>query len=118
MGREESGNVECCRGRLIGQETARVGSFLIDIGNHERLDGSGYPKGLRGDPILIESQIVAAADAFDAKIDRPHRCAAAGDPLLVGGSSFLNGIFIQGPATIGSTSSRHLQGHRGMSPAP
>jgi putative nucleotidyltransferase with HDIG domain len=34
--------------------------------HHERLDGSGYPKGLKGKRILLESRILAAADVVDA----------------------------------------------------
>lgn len=34
--------------------------------HHERLDGSGYPEGLRGDQIPFESRVIAVADAFDA----------------------------------------------------
>lgn len=34
--------------------------------HHEKLDGSGYPKGLKGDQIPIESNIMALADTFDA----------------------------------------------------
>jgi putative nucleotidyltransferase with HDIG domain len=34
--------------------------------HHERMDGTGYPKGLRGGQILIGARIVAAADVFDA----------------------------------------------------
>lgn len=34
--------------------------------HHERMDGTGYPKGLRGGEILIGARIVAAADVFDA----------------------------------------------------
>ncbi len=34
--------------------------------HHERIDGSGYPKGLKGDEILLESQIMAVSDTFDA----------------------------------------------------
>ena len=34
--------------------------------HHERMDGTGYPKGLRGDQILVGARIVAAADVFDA----------------------------------------------------
>lgn len=35
-------------------------------GHHERLDGSGYPNGLQGDAIALESQILAVSDTFDA----------------------------------------------------
>lgn len=44
--------------------------------HHERLDGSGYPRGLRRDAILIESRIMAVADVFDAMTaHRPYRPA-------------------------------------------
>jgi HD-GYP domain-containing protein (c-di-GMP phosphodiesterase class II) len=34
--------------------------------HHERLDGSGYPRGLRGDAISLGGRIIGAADVFDA----------------------------------------------------
>ena len=44
--------------------------------HHERFDGSGYPDGIRGEDILIESRIVAVADVIDAMgSDRPYRHA-------------------------------------------
>jgi putative two-component system response regulator len=44
--------------------------------HHERLDGSGYPDGLRGDAVPLLAQIVSIADAFDAVLtDRPYRAA-------------------------------------------
>jgi len=42
--------------------------------HHERLDGGGFPDGLRGEKIPIEARIVAVADAFDAMTTRrPYR---------------------------------------------
>jgi PAS domain S-box-containing protein len=42
--------------------------------HHERLDGSGYPNGLRGDDILLGSRIVAVADVVEAMSShRPYR---------------------------------------------
>jgi putative two-component system response regulator len=42
--------------------------------HHEKLDGSGYPRGLRGEEIPIEGRIAAVADVFDALTrDRPYR---------------------------------------------
>ncbi|MFT6626984.1 MAG: putative two-component system response regulator [Flavobacteriales bacterium] len=44
--------------------------------HHERLDGSGYPAGLSGDQLSLESRIAAAIDVFDAlTCDRPYRRA-------------------------------------------
>lgn len=44
--------------------------------HHERLDGSGYPQGLRGDQILTESRILAVADVVEAMAShRPYRPA-------------------------------------------
>lgn len=44
--------------------------------HHERLDGSGYPQGLRGDEIIFPARILAVADAYDAMTtDRPYRRA-------------------------------------------
>jgi HD-GYP domain-containing protein (c-di-GMP phosphodiesterase class II) len=46
--------------------------------HHERMDGSGYPKGLRGDAIPITARLVATADVCHALgEDRPHRAAFA-----------------------------------------
>jgi putative two-component system response regulator len=42
--------------------------------HHEKLDGSGYPDGLRGDEIPISARIMAVVDIYDALVtDRPYR---------------------------------------------
>jgi putative nucleotidyltransferase with HDIG domain len=44
--------------------------------HHERLDGKGYPRRLRGDEISLETRVVTAADVFDAlTAKRPYRDA-------------------------------------------
>lgn len=44
--------------------------------HHERLDGSGYPQGLKGEAILPEARIIAVADVVDGiSSHRPHRPA-------------------------------------------
>jgi len=44
--------------------------------HHERLDGSGYPDGLRGDEVPLLALVVGVVDVFDALIsDRPYRPA-------------------------------------------
>lgn len=48
----------------------------IAHGHHEKFDGSGYPKGLKGDAIPIFSRIVSVADVFDALTsERPYKKA-------------------------------------------
>lgn len=50
----------------------------IAAAHHEKLDGSGYPRGLKGEEIKLESRILAVADIFDAlTADRPYRKAMA-----------------------------------------
>jgi HD-GYP domain-containing protein (c-di-GMP phosphodiesterase class II) len=46
----------------------------IVLQHHEKCDGSGYPNGLVKDEMLLESRILAVADAFDALVSkRPYR---------------------------------------------
>jgi putative nucleotidyltransferase with HDIG domain len=48
----------------------------IVIAHHERVDGLGYPYGLRGEEISLESRVVSVADSFHAMVsDRPYRQA-------------------------------------------
>jgi len=61
---------------------AGSGVELLDLAadlaltHHERIDGTGYPRGLAGDEIPIEGRIVAVADVFDALTsDRVYRPA-------------------------------------------
>ena len=46
----------------------------IVVAHHENYDGSGYPRGLKGEEIPVGARIVAVADLFDAMTsDRPYR---------------------------------------------
>src|SRR3954470_14004950 len=59
---------------------ARIGAFSelapIASAHHERLDGTGYPRGLSAEQICLETRIITAADIFDAlTADRPYRAA-------------------------------------------
>jgi HD-GYP domain-containing protein (c-di-GMP phosphodiesterase class II) len=56
------------RSRVLGPLAPLVGS------HHERLDGSGYHRGVRGNELDLPSRLLAAADVYDAlTTDRPHR---------------------------------------------
>jgi HD-GYP domain-containing protein (c-di-GMP phosphodiesterase class II) len=61
---------------MLATEPALAGAARIVRSHHERVDGGGYPDGLRGDEIPLESRIIAACDAIDAMThDRPYRKA-------------------------------------------
>jgi putative nucleotidyltransferase with HDIG domain len=51
--------------------------------HHERMDGSGYPRGLKGDKIAIEARIIGTADVIDAMASyRPYRPALGVDAAI------------------------------------
>ncbi|MDP8269596.1 MAG: HD domain-containing protein [Candidatus Tenebribacter davisii] len=56
---------------------------IIVYQHHEKLDGSGYPNGLKGDEILLEAKIIAVADTVEAMTShRPYRPALGIDKAL------------------------------------
>ena len=67
----------------IGFDLVKDIAFLADaaeivLTHHERYDGGGYPRGLKGDEILPSARIFAVADSFDAiTSDRPYRRASS-----------------------------------------
>jgi diguanylate cyclase (GGDEF)-like protein/putative nucleotidyltransferase with HDIG domain len=51
--------------------------------HHERFDGTGYPRGLKGDEIPLIGRIIALADAYSAMcLDRPYRKGMSHDRVL------------------------------------
>jgi len=51
-------------------------ALAVCVQHHERMDGTGYPAGLKGDGIHMAARVVAVADVFDALTsDRPYRPA-------------------------------------------
>jgi putative two-component system response regulator len=55
----------------------------IAFSHHEKIDGSGYPQGLKSSGIPIEGRIVAVADVYDALVsDRPYRDALPSDKAI------------------------------------
>src|SRR5258708_3649690 len=74
---------------MIGGDMTHGVAFLERIrpmirNHHERMDGSGYPDGLRGEQISIGARIVAAADTYDALTsDRPYQPGRPTDQAMV-----------------------------------
>ena len=51
--------------------------------HHERMDGTGYPRGLKGDEILLEARIIGIADILEAIAShRPYRPSLGVEPAL------------------------------------
>ena len=85
--------------RMLARRPAMRDLAPIVLHHHERWDGKGYPEGLAGDAIPLESRVIFVADAFDAMTsERPYgrvltykeagaelrRCAGADfDPQVV-----------------------------------
>jgi HD-GYP domain-containing protein (c-di-GMP phosphodiesterase class II) len=68
--------------RMLTQCPALAALAPIAVQHHERLDGSGYPRGLAGDAMSVQGRILAAADFYRSKLEpRPHRPAAAQDAV-------------------------------------
>ena len=56
---------------------------VVILQHHERLDGSGYPHGIKEDEILLESKILAIADTIEAmSSNRPYRKGLGMDVTL------------------------------------
>jgi len=83
--------------RVAMQRHAKIGHDILDGSkldllelaatiawtHHERVDGTGYPRGLAGSEIPLEGRIVAVVDVYDALTsDRPYRPALAHDNAL------------------------------------
>lgn len=69
--------------RLCHREDLSQGQLLMVYQHHERLDGCGYPVGLRGDEIHPWAKICSVVDVFDALTsDRPYRVALDHDVAM------------------------------------
>ncbi len=57
---------------------------LIAYGHHEKLDGRGYPRGVTGEAIPLQTRMMTISDIYDAltAADRPYKAAVAPAPAL------------------------------------
>jgi HD-GYP domain-containing protein (c-di-GMP phosphodiesterase class II) len=66
--------------RMLASSAGLAPLGAIALQHHERLDGSGYPRGLTGSAMTVPGKLLAAADAYRAMTEaRPHRPALTAD---------------------------------------
>lgn len=66
--------------RMLAYSPALAPLAAIAVQHHERLDGSGYPRGLPGGVMSLEGKVLAAADFYQSRTEpRPHRPARTAD---------------------------------------
>lgn len=71
--------------RILDSSTSKVmrAGKIIAISHHEKWDGSGYPKGLKGEKIPLWGRICCVADVYDALIsNRPYKKAFSNEKAL------------------------------------
>ena len=69
--------------QILSRITAFGDLAQVASSHHERLDGSGYPHGLSGNQISLETRIITIADYYDAlSADRPYRNAMSANEAL------------------------------------
>jgi HD-GYP domain-containing protein (c-di-GMP phosphodiesterase class II) len=105
LNHDEASCLQIKRGSLTEQERLEINSHVVhsfqflsripwsrtlrDVpeiagAHHEKLDGTGYPKGLRGDQIPIPARMMAISDIYDALTasDRPYKKAMSSEKAL------------------------------------
>lgn len=69
--------------RILGSSYDMLELAECILAHHERWDGTGYPKGLKGSEIPTEARIIAVADTYDAMTsERPYRHALSQQKAL------------------------------------
>ena len=63
---EEYGSVRACN--LVQDDTLDLAEYVY--GHHERWDGAGYPRGLKGEQIPLLSRIIAVTETYDRVLNR------------------------------------------------
>jgi len=90
----------------VGYEVLKAVRFPWPVGeivlqHHERMDGSGYPQGLKGEEIMLEARILAVADVVAAMASRqPYRSALGVDRALEEISQKRNSLY--DPVVVGA----------------
>jgi len=90
--------------------------------HHERFDGTGYPRGLRGQDIPLAARIFAIADSFDAMTsDRPYRSAMTTEEavaeILAGSGTQFDPICVEAFEALADDDDRFVLAGRARTPS-
>jgi putative nucleotidyltransferase with HDIG domain len=70
--------------QMIGGLSGMESIAAMILGHHERMDGSGYPRGLTGEQIPLGARIIAVVDSYSAMTEgRPYRRAKSHDEAII-----------------------------------
>jgi len=85
--------------RMLASSASLAPLGAIAVQHHERLDGSGYPRGLTGAEMSQPGRLLAAADSYHARLEpRPHRPAQPPEQAAVELRADVRGGRIDGEA--------------------
>lgn len=97
-------------GRMLAFSPVLAPLAEIAVQHHERLDGSGYPRGISGDALTTEARVLAAADLYRSTIEpRPHRAAGSAADAAARLHAEVRAGRLDGPAV---EAVLHAAGHR------
>jgi HD-GYP domain-containing protein (c-di-GMP phosphodiesterase class II) len=105
--------------RMLSTSAALAPLAAIAGQHHERLDGSGYPRGLTGGDITPAGRVLAAADSYHARLEpRPHRPAQSSEQAAAELRADVRGGRIDADAAAGVLAAAgHRAGKRRQWPA-
>jgi two-component system cell cycle response regulator len=101
--------------RILAAAPSMLPVALVVRSCHERWDGHGYPDGLRGHRIPLESRVIFICDAFDAMVtDRPYSASRSREDALAelqrcGGTQFDPVLTEAVCDTLGRWTARHRE---------
>ncbi|MEU8222716.1 HD domain-containing phosphohydrolase [Kribbella sp. NPDC048915] len=107
-------------GRILGRSVVLQPIASLAADHHERLDGSGYTRQVKGSELSIAARLLAAADCYQAMTeDRPHRSAhsPSGAAELLLGQATAGRLDVDCVQAVLAVAGQQVPGHRLPRPA-